>query len=134
MLFNGETIGTSVPAAVITLDTSKFCNPCIMLEFTSNIIGTLFQGTLNFQIYRSCDNQLPIPIGPQFSFTQSIPVIFSNMVTFFVCDCDSCSNECCTYKIVVSVGGSTPSIGNVGIFAARLSAIITDNAEHQAVQ
>lgn len=130
LLFNGASIGTSVPAATITLDTSKFCNPCIIFEFTSNIIGTLFQGTLNFQLFRSCGNQLPIPIGPQFYFTQSIPVVFADMFTFFVCDCNSCSNECCTYSIVVTAGGSTPIIGNVGIFAARLAAIIADNPEH----
>lgn len=130
LLFNGASVGTSVPAATITLDTSKLCNPCIILEFTSNIIGTLFQGTLNFQLYKSCNNQLPIPIGSQFSFTQLIPAYFANMFTFFVCDCNSCSNECCTYSIVVSAGGSTPIIGNVGIFATRLSAIIADNSEH----
>lgn len=129
LLFNNASVGTSVPAATITLDTSKFCNPCIIFEFTSNIIGTLFQGTLNFQLFRSCNNQLPIPIGPQFSFTRSIPVFFADMFTFFVCDCNSCSNECCTYSIVVSVGGSTPIIGNVGIFAARLAAIIVENRE-----
>jgi hypothetical protein len=127
LLFNGASIGTSVPAATITLDTSKFCNKCIMLEFTSNIIGTLFQGTLNFQLYRFCDDQLPIPIGPQFYLTQSIPAVFAKTFPFFVCDCNSCPNECCTYSIVVSAGGSAPIIGNIGIFAARLAAIITDN-------
>ncbi|WP_313346949.1 DUF4489 domain-containing protein [Sedimentibacter sp.] len=129
LLFNDASIGTSVPAATITIDTSEFCNPCIILEFTSNIIGTLFQGTLNFQIYKSCNDQQPIPIGSQFSFAQSIPIIFANMFTFFVCDCDSCLNERCTYSVVVSVGGAAPVIGNVGVFAARLSAIITDNPE-----
>ena len=129
ILFDGTSIGTSVPAATITLDTSKCCNPCILFEFASNIIGTLFQGTLNFQLFKSCNNQLPIPVGQQFSFTQSIPVIFADMFTFFVCDCDSCSNECCTYSIVVSVGGPNPIIGNVGIFAARLAAIIVDNPQ-----
>ena len=130
LLFNGAAIGTTVPAATMTLDTSKFCNPCIIFEFSSNIIGTLFQGTLNFQLYRSCKNQLPIPVGPQYYFTQPIPAIFANMFSFFVCDCNSCSDECCTYSIVVSAGGSTPVIGNVGIFAARLAAIIVDNPNH----
>lgn len=128
LLFNNASMGTSVPAATITLDTSKFCNPCIILEFTSNIIGTLFQGTLNFQLYRSCNNQLPIPIGQQFSFTQPIAAVFADMFTFFVCDCNSCSNECCTYSMVVSAG--TTISGNVGIFATRLAAIIADNPEH----
>jgi hypothetical protein len=128
LFFNGASIGTSVPAAIITLDTSKFSNPCIIFEFTSNIIGTLFQGTLNFQLYRSCNNQLPIPIGPPFYFTQSIPAIFAKMFSFFICDCNLCSNECCTYSIVVSA--STPVIGNVGVFAARLAAIIADKSNH----
>uniref|UniRef100_UPI000A6F76C2 DUF4489 domain-containing protein n=1 Tax=Clostridium sp. NkU-1 TaxID=1095009 RepID=UPI000A6F76C2 len=83
LLFNGTSIGTSVPAATITLDTSEFSNPCIIFEFTSNIIGTLFQGTLNFQLYKSCNDQLPIPIGPQFYFTQSIQAVFANVFTFF---------------------------------------------------
>ncbi|MDR1773092.1 MAG: DUF4489 domain-containing protein [Hungatella sp.] len=130
LLFNGTSIGTSVPAATITLDTSEFSNPCIIFEFTSNIIGTLFQGTLNFQLYKSCNDQLPIPIGPPFYFTQSIPAVFANVFTFFVCDCNLCSNECCTYSVVVSAGGSAPVIGNVGIFAARLAAIVADNPKY----
>ncbi len=129
LLFQGQSIETSVPAATITIDTSKFCDLCIRFEFTSNIIGTLFQGTLNFQLYRSCNNQLPIAIGPRFSFTQPTVALFANMFTFFVCDCDPCPNECCTYSIVVSPGGSTPIIGNVGIFAARLATIIVDNSK-----
>lgn len=130
LFFNGAIIGTASPAATITLDTSKFCNPCIMFEFTSNIIGTLFQGTLNFQLYRSCDNQLPIPIGPQFYFTQPIAAYFADMFSFFICDCDSCPSESCSYSIVVSTGGSAPVIGNIGVFAARLAAIITDKPKH----
>ncbi|WP_084719704.1 DUF4489 domain-containing protein [Lacrimispora celerecrescens] len=128
LFFNGESIGTTVSATTIAIDTSRFCNPCVIFEFTSNIIGTLFQGTLNFQLYRSCNNQLPIPIGPPFYFTQSIPAIFANIFSFFICDCNSCSNECCTYSIVVTA--STPIIGNVGIFAARLAAIIVDKSNH----
>ncbi len=130
LLFNGADIGTTVPAATITLDTSKFCNPCIMLEFSSNIIGTLFQGTINFQLFRTCNNQLPIPVGPQFYFSRPIPAFLAEMFSFFICDCDLCSNECCTYSVVVSAGGSTPVIGNVGIFAARLAAIVVDNPNH----
>ena len=83
-----------------------------------------------YNINKSSESCRQIPIGPQFSFTQPIQAIFAIMFTIFVCDCDSCSNECCTYSIVVSAGGSTPVIGNVGIFATRLAAIIADNSEH----
>lgn len=133
LLFNGAIVGTSAPAATINLDSSELCNPCILFEFTTNIIGTLFQGTLNFQLYRYCDNQQPVPIGPQFSFTQSIAAVFAEAFTFFVCDCNSYSNECCTYSMVVSAGGTAPVIGNVGAFAARLAAIISDNPEHDCI-
>jgi hypothetical protein len=120
--------GTTVTATVITADTSKFCNPCTKLEFTSNIIGTAFAVTLNFQVFKTCNNQRPIPIGSRFSFVVPVAALFANMFTFFVCDCDSCLNECCTYTVMVTVGGARIT-GNVGIFAARLIAITVDNPE-----
>lgn len=129
LFFNGALVGTSLPAATITLDSCESCNSCKIFEFSSNIIGTLFQGTLNFQLYRYCNNQPPIPIGPIFSFVQSIPTFSANMFSFFVCDCNSCSNDCCTYSMVVTTGGSSPMIGNVGVFAARLAAIVSDNTK-----
>lgn len=128
--------GTTATVATVTIDTSKFCNPCTKLEFTSNIIATPTSptapvvGTLNFQVFKFCDDQQPIPIGGQFSFalTQAAAVPASTIFTFFVCDCNQCLNGCCTYAITVTAAGST-IIGNIGIFAARLAAITVDNPE-----
>jgi len=120
--------GTTATTAVINIDTSKFCNPCTKLEFVSNIIGTAFAGTLNFQVFKSCNNQRPIPIGVQFSFVVPVAALFANVFTFFVCDCNSCLNECCTYTVLVTVGGVSIT-GNVGIFAARLMATTGENPE-----
>lgn len=120
--------GTTVTTAVITIDTSKFCNPCTKLEFTSNIIGTAFAGALSFQVFKSCNNQQPLPIGGQFSFVVPVASLFANMFTFFVCDCNQCLNECCTYTVMVTVGGVNIT-GNVGIFAARLMATTADNPD-----
>ncbi|MFL0198271.1 DUF4489 domain-containing protein [Clostridium sp. WILCCON 0269] len=128
--------GTTATITTITVDTSKFCNPCTKLEFTSNIIVTPtaptapFIGTLNFQVLKLCDNQQPIPIGGQFSFalTQVAAAPFATMFTFFVCDCNQCLNECCTYAVTVTVGGAVIT-GNIGAFAARLIAITSDNPE-----
>lgn len=120
--------GTTFPAAAITIDTSKFCNPCTKLEFISNLIGTFFAGTITFQVFKACNNQHPIPIGPQFSFTVAAPSLIATTFTFFVCDCDSCVNECCTYTVIVTVG--SPIItGNIGVFAAKLMALTADNSE-----
>jgi hypothetical protein len=121
LLNNGTLGGTAVTTAVVTIDTSRFRNPCTKLEFTSNIIGTGFVGTLNFQVFKSCDNERPIPIGAQFTFAVTVPSINANTFTFFLCDCNSCLSECCTYTVVVTAGSVV--INNVGVFAARLVAI-----------
>ncbi|MFL0198400.1 DUF4489 domain-containing protein [Clostridium sp. WILCCON 0269] len=136
VLPDGTLGGTTVTVATITIDSSKFCRPCTKLEFTSNIIvtpittETPFAGTLNFQVFKLCDNQQPIPIGGQFSFslTQAAAAPFSTLFTFFVCDCSQCLNECCTYVVTVTAAG-TIITGNIGVFAARLIAITTDNSE-----
>lgn len=128
-LLNDTTLaGTTVTTAAITIDTSEFCNPCTKLEFTSNIIGTGFVGSLNFQVFKFCDNGIPTPIGPQFNFVETVPSINANTFRFFICDCDSCLKGCCTYTVVVTAG--TVITNNVGVFAARLVAITVDNPEH----
>lgn len=120
--------GTAFPAAAITIDTSKFCNPCTKLEFTSNLIGTVFAGTITFQIFKACNNQSPIPISSQFSFTVAAPSLIATTFNFFVCDCDSCGNECCTYTVIVTTGAPIIT-GNIGVFAAKLMATTVDNSE-----
>lgn len=127
LLNDGTPAGTTVTAAAITIDTSKFCNTFTKLEFTSNIIGVAFAGALNFQVFKSCNNQRPTPIGGQFNFAVTVPSIFADTFKFFVCDCEPCLNECCTYTVVVKA--ATSIIGNVGVFAARLTAITVDNPE-----
>ncbi|WP_346898742.1 DUF4489 domain-containing protein [Clostridium sp. UBA7503] len=125
----GSLVGTTATVATITIDTSKFCNPCTKLEFTSNLIGIGFSGTLIFQLFKFCDNQQPLPIGGPFSFTVATPSLIARTFTFFVCDCDSCLNECCTYAVIVTVGEGTEGAitGNIGVFAARLSSVTVDN-------
>lgn len=126
--------GTTATITTITIDTSKFRNPCTKLEFTSNIIATPTSpaapvvGTLNFQVFKFCGDQQPIPIGGQFSFAlaQAVAVPASTTFTFFVCDCNQCLNGCCTYTITVTAAG-TIITGHIGVFAARLAAITVDN-------
>ena len=129
------TIGPATPAGTtftlssVTINSSSLCNPRIKLEFSSNIATLLFAGSLDFQIIKTCSNQLqPIPIGKIWSFSNALVETVgsdSNSFSFFVCDCDSCFNGCCTYTVVVTVG--TLTIGTITISNALLEAIVADN-------
>jgi len=120
----GSIVGTTVTPASLTLNTSCLCNPCTKLEFTSNIITTLFTGAVSFQVFKQCRNQLtPVPVGPSFTFSRLVEVGGADTFTFFICDCDSCDNDCCTYTVVATV--TTIIAGTLLINNATLGAIAT---------
>lgn len=124
-------IMTTTNVASVTINTPCLCNPCIKLEFASNIIvpaGTL-SVNITFQIFKLCNNQFQaMPVGPQWSFSR-VAVVGSDMFTFFVCDCNTCLNECCTYTVQViatiidAVAGGG---GDVTIHNATLSAFVVN--------
>lgn len=128
-------ITTKTYIATVNVNTTH-CDPCIKLEFTSNIIVpvTTTSATLNFQVFRICKNQLqPIPVGPQWTFIRFASLGTSDEVTFFVCDCNTCPCECCTYlvqvtaTILAAAGGEIPTTSTVSINSAAISAIIIDS-------
>ncbi|HIT90494.1 MAG TPA: DUF4489 domain-containing protein [Candidatus Merdenecus merdavium] len=120
--------GTTFNVATVTVDTSKFNKPCIKFEFASNIVATAAALTLNFQIFKQCKNQLvPIPVGPVWTFSRLAEITSSDSFSFFVCDCDSCYDECCTYSVVATVAGIA-TIGVTSINNAILSAIVVDES------
>lgn len=98
--------GTTFTPTSLTLNTACLCNPCTKLDFTSNInIPVGFAGTLSFQIFKQCRNQFtPVPVGPAFTFAKLIALVVgeSSTFSFFVCDCDSCGDDCCTYTVVIT--------------------------------
>ncbi|UZQ49315.1 DUF4489 domain-containing protein [Clostridium kluyveri] len=118
--------GTAFPLTSLTLDTSRLEDPCIKLEFASNLVAAVaFTGTINFQIFRQCNNQLtPVPIGPAYTFNL-VALLSSQTFSFFVCDCNSCfSNDCCTYTVIATVT-SAVTVGTLSINNATLGAIAT---------
>ena len=120
--------GTNFTVATVTVDTKGFRKPCIKFEFASNIITTAAVLSLNFQIFKQCKNQLvPIPVGPVWTFSRLVAVTESDSFTFFVCDCDICDAECCTYSVVATVAG-VATVGVTSINNATLGAIVVDNA------
>jgi len=127
-------ITTIANITTVNVNTSH-CNPCIKLEFASNIIVPITTASVSliFQIFKICKNQLqPIPVGPQWTFSKLIGLDTSDTFTFFVCDCDTCSSECCTYIVQVSatilaVGGiEVATTSTVNINSATLSALVVE--------
>lgn len=120
--------GTSFNVATVAVDTRGFRKPCIKFEFASNINTTAAVLTLNFQIFKTCKGQLvPIPVGPIWVFSRLVAVTESDTFSFFVCDCDLCDEECCTYSAIATVAG-VATVGVTSITNATLSAIVVDNA------
>ena len=115
--------GTAFTVSSLTLNTSGMCDPCVKLEFASNLVATVaFTGTINFQVFKLCRGQLtPVAIGPAWTFNL-VALLSSQTFSFFVCDCDSCFDECCTYTVVATVT-SAVTVGTLSINNATLGAI-----------
>lgn len=98
--------GSTFTPTSLTVNNTTFCNPCTKLEFTSNLIVPIgFTGTLSFQVFKQCRNQFtPVPVGPAFTFARTVALVVgaSDTFSFFICDCDSCNDDCCTYSVVVT--------------------------------
>jgi hypothetical protein len=96
-------LGTAFPLTALTLDTSCLKNPCVKLEFASNLVAAVaFTGTINFQVFKVCRNQsTPVPVGPAYTF-----------------NCD----ECCTYTVTATIT-SAVTVGTLSINNATLGAI-----------
>lgn len=110
----------SVTLASLTVDTSCICDPVIKLNFTSafTTIATAVVGAVNIQIFKQCKNQLaPVPVGPSWPVVSAIAagaLTGTLFTSFFVCDSDSCNDDCCTYTAVATVSGvATAAIGAV---------------------
>jgi len=120
--------GESFIVASLNLDTSCICDPSIKLEFASNIVvsdaNENHEVSLNFRVFKQCKHQhLRIPVGPTWNFRtdeKDLSVTFS----FFVCDSDSCDDECCTYTVVATVADRLEH-GNISVNNATLAAVAT---------
>jgi hypothetical protein len=117
--------GTTFTLASLNLNTSRLKDPCIKLEFASNFVTTAaFAGAFSIQVFKQCGNQFtPIPIGPSWALG-SLAALSATTFSFFVCDCDSCFNDCCTYTVVATVTTAIAA-GTLTINNATLGAIAT---------
>lgn len=113
--------------AAVTIDKSCLCNPITKLEFTTNIstVDRGFAGTVSFRVFRQCQNEfVPVAVGPTWSSV--ITAADTIIVSFFICDSDSCENDCCTYTVVATATAAVAtSAGSVLFNNATLGAIAT---------
>jgi len=65
-------------------------------------------------------------LKPIWTFSRLVAITDANTFTFFVCDCDLCNDDCCTYSVVATVAG-VATVGVTAINNATLAAIIVDN-------
>ena len=125
---NKADVDTNFIVASLSLDTSCICDPSIKLEFASNIVVSNNNGghkvSLNFRVFKECRHQKnPIPVGGVWNFLTDEEDI-STTFSFFVCDSDSCEDECCTYTVVATVVDKLDN-GNLFVNNATLGAVAT---------
>lgn len=118
---------TTFIVASLTLDTSCICDPSIKLEFASNIVISNNEGgdekvSLNFRVFKQCKHQEnKVPVGGVWNFLTGEDDI-STTFSFFVCDTDSCFDDCCTYTVVATVADKLHH-GTLSVNNATLGAV-----------
>lgn len=110
----------------VAVDTSGFRNPCIKFEFSSNLVVTVATLALNltFRIFKQCNNQTT-PVGTPYTLAVPLGAAYATPVSFHICDCNVCPDECCTYTMVAT--SATSIILGGSINNAVLSALVVEN-------
>ena len=110
--------------ASVTVDNTCLCDPITKLEFAT-IISTAtdgFAGTVTLRVFKQCRHQFtPAPIGPAWTVTLTAGATLP--LSFFICDSDSCEDDCCTYTVVATATATASGI--VTFNNATLGAIST---------
>ena len=119
---------TTLTLASLSLDTSCYCDPNIKLDFASNVVSTVeFSGTISIQVFKQCRGQIaPVPVGSAWQLG-GIAADSSTTFSFFVCDSDSCVDDCCTYSVVATVNAPSDEAVTAGtsINNSTLAATVT---------
>jgi hypothetical protein len=114
-----------IPVVSVTINTSKFREPDILLHFTGIVslpIG--ISVTLNFQIYRSTGNGYT-PVGPTFTFATLVDVLEAESFAFQYFDSGIAPDDY-TYTVMLSTNSIVDITPGVTIGNATLSALAVD--------
>ena len=123
-------VGTTFPLVNVSVDSGEYREPCVKLEFYSNILTDTATGTLNFQVFRQCKGQLtPVPVSGIWTFTRAVATADeANSFGFALCDCDNCDCGCCNYSVTATVVGEATT-GTITINNATLVATVTEGSD-----
>ena len=116
-------VGTSFRITSLIIDSSHGRKSKIRFNFSSNLVTDAFIGTVNFQIFKQCPEQIvPIPVGSVWSYTNIF--ISSEAIAFSFKACDEIYDECCAYYVAVTIASAVTE-GTISINNANLSTLVS---------
>ena len=115
-----------IPVASVSIDTSRLCNPRILLTFTSLIVlpATILVN-LNFIIEKSTEGGCPQEIGGTHTFSELASVLESESFCFQYCDCCPCTS-CTTYTVKLAPSSLISETAGLTITNATLTALAVE--------
>ena len=115
-----------IPVCSVSIDTSRLCNPKILLTFTSLIcLPATILVNLNFIIEKCTDGGSPQEIGGTHTFSEIASVLESESFCFQYCDCSPC-NSCTTYTVKLEPSSLISETAGLTITNATLSALAVE--------
>lgn len=99
-------IGKSLRIASLNIDTSKYRNFAVHLNFSCNVITSDACLYLEFQIFRQLMKQItPVPVSPAIHYARTTRSTESNSLSFFCVDEDEIGSKCCNYGVYAKIIG-----------------------------
>jgi hypothetical protein len=115
-----------IPVASVSIDTSKMCNPKVLLIFTSLIslpLGAVV--TLNFTILKTVGDGAPQPIGGTYTFAEVASVLEAESFSFQHCDCNAAYGNT-TYSVQLEPSSLISVTAGLTITNATLTALAVE--------
>ncbi|MCG8685970.1 MAG: DUF4489 domain-containing protein, partial [Desulfobacterales bacterium] len=113
----------------VAIDTTGLCKPIVNIEFSSIISFETFLFNpalltlqLQIELFRMCDNKIPVPIGVWVLENFDIITRSTGAFQFIACDCTTCPG-CCDYFVTVTPFGSPGNTSAVSISDVRIAAL-----------
>ena len=116
-----------IPVASVSINTSRMCNPKVLLTFTGIIslpVGILVN--LNFIVVKTVGDGAPQPIGGTFTFAESVEVLEAESFAFQLCDCNPAYDNT-TYTVQLEPTSLISVTAGLTITNAVLSALAVES-------
>jgi len=123
---SSEHSSNPIQVASVSIDTSRLCNPRVLLNFTC-VIGLPedIEVTLNFVIIKTIDCGVPQAIGGTHTFIEKADKLESESFCFQFCDCNP-SVGGITYTVKIDPSSKIHDKDGLTITNATLSALAVE--------